>query len=275
MRRLRRALALCLVLPACSSVEWREPTSTAALGGATLHEAELAAVAATNEAEAAEVYTFYAGIVAAMRTAGLPSPTRPLLLTTEAGGTTPLGDADATFDAVRTWLPAHGPTFGPPPDAAEVPRAVAVAFLAIAMPREAQLDRLPADWVQRYDTVQLVPSDACLSTAADAAIDIGLEREQIGFGKRLLLAPFLPMIRGRLRDELRRQHRLTLLAAALGDGDCDQTALAACLTTLGHPPEDLDRVLGMQQSRRNAAHEPRPASNPAAGPSPPATATSR
>ncbi len=59
----------------------------------------------------------------------------------------------------------------------------------------------------------IVPTDRYLGDVVAQMIDLGLEREKVGWGKRVLMAPLMPMVRGMLRDQMRELFRMTLFSA--------------------------------------------------------------
>lgn len=221
---------------------------------------EFAVVAATSEDAAGETATAYAELHAAFLRLGLSPPPRPLILAVDEQDEPLLGDSRRTLEQLAVWqheaLAVAGEpgavslprTQKPPPDATpEMLRAMAKALAAGVPPVAPELS-LPSSW-QRLATWGLVmPTEACAAAAADVILDVGLEKADLGFGKRLLMAPFMPLLRSKMRGALREAAmRLVVDAswarAAVGSAlpTAKKKALLAAMgvTTFDHG-EDVD-----------------------------------
>lgn len=237
-------LALAASFSACSSVAWRASDTTATWRGATLREADLAGVVAANASDAEEAYRRYERVAQAIADHGLGELDRPLLVVGSADEPLPCGDADRTLAAFRRWnpkLPAVTTTPPQPPDSAPLTAEDRDLMLTLALratvlraPKDAEELALPAEWSRRFAWVLLLPSDSCLSTLFDRTLDRAIERENLGFGQRLLLVPLLPLVRSKGRARMLSRTTLGILSAALADRKgLDPAAVRACVAALG------------------------------------------
>jgi hypothetical protein len=88
-------------------------------------------------------------------------------------------------------------------------------LLSAAFPLDASELSLPPDWRAGVDWGVVLPTSACADAIAERMLDVGLEQQQLSFGKRLLLAPMLPFVRSAARAEVRREVWKRVLEAAV------------------------------------------------------------
>jgi hypothetical protein len=204
-------LACVAALASCRSVEWRPSSTSATWRERPLWCADAATFAARDGADAEEAFAAYAELQAAFVAVGEAPPPPPLVLVVGRRDGPLLGDATATIahfarshqQAVRdTEMPAI-PSFTEPTDVPEAVVAALAAVIAGAVVADDAELALPASWRALAPWVVVIPTESNVVQTADLMIDHGLERADIGWGKRLLLAPFMPWIRGVARDQLR------------------------------------------------------------------------
>lgn len=205
-----------LALVGCSTMEWQPCPAPDTWRGASVWSTEYAVVAATSEDAASETATVYAELHATFLRLGLAPPPRPLILVVDEPDEPLLGDSQRTLEQLAAWQHEALAVAGepgavqssprpqpPPPEATpEMLRAMAKA-LAAGVPPVAPELALPPSW-QRLATWGLVmPTEGCAAAAADVMLEVGLEQADLGFGKRLLMAPFMPLLRSKMRGALR------------------------------------------------------------------------
>ncbi len=235
--------SVVLLASACQSVAWNEPTSAETWRATALRESALAGVVATTEGGASEVYRRYEAVVTAMAGAGLGTPARPLLLVVEADDPLLCGDANTTQVTYTRWLDGPAPEAGRTRGGKELSPAeqaqmldFALRMLAVRPPLDAPELGLPATWQQRFAWALVVPSDACLDTMFDRMMDFAMAKEGIGWARRLLMAPLMPIARSRACAEMQANVNRCMLTAALADRrDLDPMAIKTCLEALGLP----------------------------------------
>jgi hypothetical protein len=211
-------------------------------------------VAARDESAAADVYASYEAVRTIVANVCAVSPTPPLLLAIDDGDEPLLSDPLRTLERVTAWQREHVDSGEPPqvPEAAstrpDLPTNVLTALArtaAGAVPAVAPELALPATWRDGATWCFVMPTENAIAAATDAALDYGIEQADISFVKRALIAPFMPLVRSRARDELRRQVQRQLLdamLAALGrHGRVPAGATDRCLRELGFdvdPPSE-------------------------------------
>lgn len=218
---------LVLLGAACSSVAWRPRPTEDTWRGASLWSTEGAFLAARSESAAAEVLDAYAQVRAALVANEEELPSAPLILVVEEGDAPLLGEVERTLRQLAEWQRALQPVAPPsegdaqveystyskspdaPPEVLEALLGAAAAHVPLGAP---ELD-LPASW-RRVATWGLVmPTDDRMVAAADAVLDFALDKADLSFGSKLLLAPFKPWIRSEARSEV-RNHVLRTVAEA-------------------------------------------------------------
>src|SRR5687767_1205886 len=204
-------LDLVLCLGGCASVEWHGGSPRESWRGATIRCADAARVAARSEDAAADAYRGYDAVLVAIAAVCDAAPEAPLLLVTDAEDEPLLGDPVRTMERITTWHQEHvavhqsGTSTSTRPD---VPNEVIAALARItsgAVPLEASELGLPQTWREGVTWCCAMPTDAAIESAADTAIDHGLDKADLSFLKRALLAPLIPIVRSMARAELRRE----------------------------------------------------------------------
>jgi hypothetical protein len=249
MRRAGAAVLMSGLLSiGCNSVEWREGAPPDVWRGATVRSAEVARVAAKDEADAADVYHCWAAVRAAMANAGVTPPSPPLLLAVNAADELLLTDALSTTQAIARWHQQHV-TAGTP----EAPNGVTTIFSAPDLPPDvlALLARaaagavplaapelaLPAAWQQGATWGVVLPTTATSDAAADLVLEYGMTKADLSFGEQLLAAPMMPFLRSAARGQLYGLVQSQVLDAALAvsrrEGNVPANARAQCRRELG------------------------------------------
>lgn len=271
MRDLSWVLSLAILgLAACSSVEWRARPTEDQWQGRSLWCAKHATVAALDGDAAEQGVEIWERIRAAFVAVGEPPPTAPLLVVLGSAEQLLPGDPEQSMPSFEAWRREFasedgmhfGPGAGAPPDAS--PELVAAMFrvMPCAFPLEAADLAMPATWQRTSTWGMVVPSDATIVAVTDAMLDEKLAKSDIGFGKRLLLAPLMPWIRGTMRDILRE-----LRVRQLVDASCSPRVRGkpfspklrdALLTKLGltpnqQPPSDMQQDTEQGQAVNNHA----------------------
>jgi hypothetical protein len=212
MRDLSRLLPLAMLgLAACSSVEWRARPTEDQWQGRSLWCAKHVTVAALDGDAAEQGVEIWERIRAAFVAVGEPPPTAPLLVVLGSAEQLLPGDPEQSMPSFEAWRREFasedgmhfGPGAGAPPDAS--PELVAAMFrvMPAAFPLEAADLAMPATWQRTSTWGMVMPSDATIVAVAEEMLDAEMVKANIGFGKRLLLAPLLPWIRGMMREIFR------------------------------------------------------------------------
>lgn len=207
------------VLAGCHAVAW-QPGPSSTWRDEHCYRGALATVAARDEAAASDAYCSVEGLLTAMREAGMPDPGPVLVLARSIEDPLLL---DEPMPTVRQLLQWHQAAIGGPVDEGqsqprtETPELLETAarLVAAAIPLDASELALPADWRAGIDWAVVLPTTACAEAAAGRMLDIGLEQQDMSFGKRLLLAPMLPFVRRAARAEVRREVCKRVLEAAV------------------------------------------------------------
>jgi hypothetical protein len=234
-QRLPGGLLLAL-LAGCSSIEWLRSPTTETWRGASLWCTGDVVVAATSESAAAGVTGTYLELRAAFAEVRLAAPPRPLLLVFDEDDPPLFADALVQLQTVTAWhraivdatasagamadapvAPADAASTLPPDAPPEAVAAMA-AVATGAVPLAAGELALPASWRALATWGVLVPTDDRIVRAADTILAAGLQQQGISFGQRLLLAPFMPWVRGMARDQLRGVVRRSLIEATASAG---------------------------------------------------------
>lgn len=216
---------LCLALTgasSCSSIDWLEtpPELAQEWRGRGLHVAADHDVLASREGAAASALRRVRKVSAALREIGVDLPqTRGLLLVVDSDDALVLeGDAESYARQAVAWhravvgdgAPTSGKSFDlgrmtKGPRGLDIDPSIVLRIFSFAVPKGDDKLALPADLVSRADWIAAVPSDASVEAMVDAAVDAGLAKQKISFWKRMLLAPFMPMLKGRAADEIGRE----------------------------------------------------------------------
>lgn len=204
-------LLASLLLCACSSVAWQPRPNEEVWRGTRLWCAPNATIAAREESTAAAVLERFDELRAAMLAAGeTPPPSPPLLLVVDNDDPPLLGDPVLTLRTMAKWhneaiatpaSPTPSSQMNPqiPPDASPSLLAAMAKMLSAAVPLHAPELALPPQWQQLARWAVVVPSDHCLDAAASTLLDEGLAKADVGWGKRVLMAPLLQWIRSKMR----------------------------------------------------------------------------
>lgn len=246
------ALLALLTTAACAGPEWRQPPSTETWQARSLWTTGHAVVAARHEDDAAECIELWEQLCEAFRRAGVTAPAPPLFLVLGADDEFCRSTPEATCTQLEewhrafTWAALNGtPGAKPPPtqnprvppeftveDARAMTAAAAgLVTAAVALP-EGSL-QLPPTWQPMSSWALLLPSDARLVRDGDRVLDLGLAALHMSWMQEVLLAPLLPIVRSKARNNLRAQVR--------------RRATEACAVTAHEgravPPELLQRLL--------------------------------
>lgn len=211
------AWSFACLMTACTSVEWQPRPTEDTWQQASLWRSGEATIAARDEGAATEVLELQARLRDAFAAVEVDLPAPPLWLVRTPDDALLCGEPVPTIERLAAWHHAivHPPAPGDsapnvwrpgvqlPPEATPEMEQVMAKAVAAALPLQAPELALPASWQAVASWGILVPTDACIVAAADIVMDVGLEKADLGFGKRLLLAPFLPMLRGKVRQALR------------------------------------------------------------------------
>lgn len=191
-------------------------------------------LASRSESSAAEVMGAYARVQAAFVACGEQPPRAPLILVVEEDDPPLLGDVERTVRHLSEWQHAIQPVVSPSPGDGQVvysmhssspdaPQELLEALLgasAAYLPLNAPELDLPASWRRVATWGLVVPTDDRMVAAADAVLDFALDKADLSFGSKLLLAPFKPWIRSEARSEVRNAVLRTVVEVC-----CSPTAL--------------------------------------------------
>jgi hypothetical protein len=86
--------------------------------------------------------------------------------------------------------------------------------LTAAVPLQAAELDLPISWQRLATWGAVTPSDDCIAEVTSTLLDAALEREDVGFGQRLLMAPLLPWVRSAMRSKFRELAQRQLFEAS-------------------------------------------------------------
>jgi len=222
---MRRSLPALLLLAACSSGPPVLPESGGPLGagafGRQAFRCEHGQLLARDADDASDVAGLLADAAADFRERTGRQPSARLLVLAGAGG---WGESDEQ----RFVLGQRGQTAldGQPPlsaaeeaeqtrdflheaDESHMPPAVMLTLRPAALQPAALVELgLPAEAVAALDWGLVLATSDEVEDAVELLTDTALEHEDIGFGQRLLITPFLPFMRGAVSD--------AVLAAAKG-----------------------------------------------------------
>jgi hypothetical protein len=147
-----------------------------------------------------------------------------------------------------------GQAMAPPPDASPELVAGMIKLVPAAFPLDQKELGLPAAWRLVGGWGMVVPAEATIAEVSSMMLDEGMAKADIGFGKRLLMAPFMPWIRGAVRDKFREMSVRLLVDAScsprvLGRA-CAPATKDAVLQQLGLPPtmQPIESPPGLPQS---------------------------
>lgn len=205
---------------------WQPAPTTDTWRGRSLWRTPAATVAATGEGAAADVLAVYERLLGAYAAIGEAPPAAPLLIAVDAADGALLGDVDRTATAlprchmqVVSGEPPPGETgVMLPRDGSAGLSAAIVGTLTAAVPLgDAEL-ALPESWQHAADWGAVLPTDATIAAATDLLVDEGMAQADLNFGQRLLAAPFMPWIRGAMRDKLREMGLRLLVDASCAPG---------------------------------------------------------
>jgi len=209
---LRIFVLVCIACAgACHSVDWQpSPTPDVRWRGASLRVGELCGVVARSTGEAEEAYEFFAEVVEVLASFGEPPLATPLIVVTETDSEPWFDDVEQLQEAVERW--SDGATnrmqMQSGPRGEQVPFAMIAPMLVLAPPLDAAELALPDAWQQRYQKLLVMPSEtvrrAVMSRMLDYAMD---QRDDIGFGERLLMTAAWPMLSGTVYGRMRRQQQ--------------------------------------------------------------------
>lgn len=93
-----------------------------------------------------------------------------------------------------------------------------------AIPMDAKHLALPPDVLARVSWVAVLPTDGVLSAAVEHMIEKGLEKADLSFWKRMLMAPFMPMLRSRAFDEIASQAERPILDVLMREASNEEKA---------------------------------------------------
>lgn len=226
---------LVLLGAACSSVAWQPRPTEDTWRGASLWSAEGALLAAQSESAAADVMEAYARVRAAIVASGEHPPSAPLILVVEEGDPPLLGEAERTLRQLSEWQRAVQPVVPPslgdaqveyttyssassdaPPEVLEALLGALAAHVPLGAP---ELD-LPASWRRAATWGLVMPTDDRMVAAADAVLDFALDKADLSFGSKLLMAPLKPWMRSEARSEVRNA-----VVRAVAEACCSPAAL--------------------------------------------------
>lgn len=241
-----------LMVTACAGPEWRQPPSTATWQARSLWTTGHAVVAARHEDDAGECIELWEQLCGAFRRAGVAVPPPPLFLVLGAEDELCRSTPEATCTQLEewhrafTWAALNGtPAAEPPPvqtppvppeftvEDARAMMAAAASLVTAAVALPADSLQLPPTWQRLSSWALLLPSDARLLRDGDLVLDLGLASLHMSWMEEVLLAPLLPIIRSKARNNLRAQVRRRVTEA------CAVAAHEGRVV----PPELLQRLL--------------------------------
>ncbi|MBL8752551.1 MAG: hypothetical protein JNK15_04555 [Planctomycetes bacterium] len=251
---------MAVVSTACSSMEWRPRPTEEVWQGRSLWCAEQVTVAAVDGDTAEEGVAAWERIRAAFLAIGEAPPPAPLFVVLGPEEQLLATDPSQAMKTIRDWhlqIVADTATPGGPsgasPDASPELLAGMVRIVPAAFPLAAPELGMPQAWQRLGGWGMVVPADAAIVAVTDQMLDEGMKKQDIGFGKRLLLAPFMPWIRGAIRDKFREMIVRQLVDAGCSPRvlgrPCPPTTKSAVLERLGLPPtmQPMQAPPGMPQ----------------------------
>ncbi len=239
---------LLLSLSACSSIEWRPRPTDELWQGRSLWCAEQVTVAAVEEGSAEEAVAVWERVRTAFAIVGEAPPPAPLIVCVGVPEPPLLGDGEKTLECLakahRKILAAEGSGGGSgfrmQGDASPELVAAMAKAVASAMPLDTPELALPGSWQQTSAWGMVMPDEAAIATVTDLMIDEGMRKADIGFAKRLLMAPFMPWVRSMMRDKLQEMVLRQFVDASCSPRvlgrTCAPTVKIAVLEALGLPP---------------------------------------
>lgn len=250
----RRLLCCLLLLASCRSVDWQQGPEQP-WRHLQCHRGPLAVVAARDEAAASDAYFDVERLCDVMQRAGIPAG-RPLVLATSREDPFLFDEAQPTLEKL---VNLHAQAMGQEPvpmqmqsDMPDIPGLVELMARALsaAIPLDSHELDVPDSWREGVEWMVVLPTNACSDAMANEILDVGLAKQELSFGEKLLLAPLMPFVRSAARSEVRRQVLERVFEAALASarrrGPVSDEAMAKARLELGLRPS-WSPVVGMQQ----------------------------
>ena len=219
---------LLAVLAGCGSTHWTPlpPDWPDTWQGRRVHSTPDALVVAMDQHGAEQAHAVVATLRELWRSEQGADPGRGLVVAMDAGADLPAAGPEQWLRKVTGWhrqtlrlepMPERLQTLQPPEDV-PVDLAVLARIAAGGVPPDNDL-ALPARWLAEVRWVLVLPTRDCIDAMVDEVIDKGMAAKA-SFAQRLLVAPFLPMLKGRLRGQIEQEVHLRALEILCGpDGD--------------------------------------------------------
>jgi len=212
------AVAVAVVVAGCARAERVEtdPRWPLAWRGLDLyrHDGELAY--ASNAGAAAEICSLAREVADEFRERTGAEPAAWIHIAVDRGDPSIVAAAGTDHEALLRAMGEVVPGDGSHPGAPDVPPGVEVEVVYALVPfvlPPGTLGPLPADdapdaereWVET-----LIPTSGRLVESTDRLIDAALEAEGVGFWERLVIAPILPFLKGKMRERIEGLLRFAL-----------------------------------------------------------------
>jgi hypothetical protein len=220
---------LLLVLVACSSTSTVAPETEGPLAAGALGRQAFRGphgpLLARNADDAADVAALMAEAAGDFRARTGREPSARLLVLAGAGGWGSSDEerfivgqrAQTALDGEPPLSPAEEVSqtgnFLEESEESHVPPAVMLTMRPTPLLPSQLIDLgLPPELTGPVDWGLVLPTPDELDEAVELAIDLALENEDIGFGQRMLIVPFLPFARGAMADAMRAAAKGTVFA---------------------------------------------------------------